>query len=224
MSTFQKALTLRSKKLGILITDARSASRRSRMECASFLGISSEEFERFELGEKTPSLPQLELLAYYLDIPIEHFWGNKAISEVQDSHKNGKSLIKLRQKVVGITIRQLRTDANITLDELADHLELTTKELNSYELGEKPIPVPLLDAILVALKANISYVTDHQGKLGDWYLKQKVEKSFGTIPSDIQEFIVKPVNEPYIELAKKLSELPVTKLRSIAEGLLEITY
>jgi hypothetical protein len=36
--------------------------------------------------------------------------------------------------------------------------------------------------------------------------------------------MVKPVNEPYIALAKKLSELPANKLRSIAEGLLEITY
>ena len=224
MSTFQKALTLRSKKLGILITDARSASRRSIDECASFLGITSKEFNLFELGENTPSLPQLELLAYYLDVPIEHFWGNKTISEDQDNHLNSKALVKLRQKVVGITIRQLRTEANITLDELAEHLELTAKELNAYELGEKPIPVPLLDAAMTALKANISCVTDHQGQLGQWYLKQKIEKRFGGLPVDIQEFMVKPVNEPYIELAKKLSELPVTKLRSIAEGLLEITY
>ncbi len=224
MSTFQKALTLRSKKLGILITDARSVARRTNNDCARILGITTEEFNLFELGEKTPSLPQLEVLAFYLDVPIEHFWGNKTISETQDFHLNSKALIKLRQKVVGITIRQIRTEANITLDELAEHLELTSSELNAYELGEKPIPVPLLDAILIALKANISFVTDHQGQLGQWYLKQKVEKRFGGLPADIQEFMVKPVNEPYIELAKKLSELPVTKLRSIAEGLLEITY
>jgi transcriptional regulator with XRE-family HTH domain len=224
MSTFQKALTLRSKKLGILITDARSAARRTNNDCAKILGISPEEYDLLELGEKTPSLPQLEVLAFYLDVPIEHFWGNRTISETSDFHLNGKALIKLRQKVVGITIRQLRTEANITLDELAEHLELTATELNAYELGEKPIPVPLLDAILIALKANISCVTDHQGQLGQWYLKQKVEKRFGGLPADIQEFMVKPVNEPYIELAKKLSELPVTKLRSIAEGLLEITY
>ena len=59
---------------------------------------------------------------------------------------NSKALVKLRQKVVGITIRQLRTEANITLEELAEHLELTAPELNAYELGEKPIPLPLLDA------------------------------------------------------------------------------
>ena len=84
MSTFQKALTLRTKKLGILITDARIASRRSMKECAMLLGISQQEFSLIELGEKTPSLPQLEFLAFYLDVPIEHFWGNKTISEDQD--------------------------------------------------------------------------------------------------------------------------------------------
>lgn len=224
MSTFQKALNLRSKKLGILITDARLSSRRTKKECANYLGVTQSEFDKFELGEKTPSLPQLELLAFYLDVPIEHFWGSKTISESPEQHINRKSLIKLRQKVVGITIRQLRTEANITIDELAEHLELSANDLKDFELGEKPIPVPVLDAILTSLKANISNVTDHQGQLEKWYLKQKVEKGFDAIPVNIQEFMVKPVNEPYIELAKRLSELPVTKLRSIAEDLLEITY
>jgi transcriptional regulator with XRE-family HTH domain len=224
MSTFQKALTIRSKKLGILITDARIAARRSTIDCANVLGLSLQEFSLIELGEKTPSLPQLEVLAFYLDIPIEHFWGNKTISEDKEFKLNSRDLIKLREKVIGITIRQLRTQANIKINELATHLEISPTELKEYELGDKPIPFPLLDAMLIALNSNISSVTDHHGQLGQWYLKQKIEKRFSGFTGDIQEFMVKPVNEPYIALAKKLSELPANKLRSIAEGLLEITY
>jgi|APHig6443717817_1056837.scaffolds.fasta_scaffold281362_1 transcriptional regulator with XRE-family HTH domain len=224
MSTFQKALTIRTKKLGILITDARIAARRSMKDCANVLGLSQQEFSLIELGEKTPSLPQLEVLAFYLDIPIEHFWGNKTISEDQDFKLNSKDLIKLREKVIGITIRQLRTQANIKITELATHLEISASDLKAYELGDKPIPFPLLDAMLNALNSSISSVTDQHGQLGQWYLKQKVEKRFSGLTGDIQEFMVKPVNEPYIALAKKLSELPANKLRSIAEGLLEITY
>lgn len=224
MSTFQKALTIRSKKLGILITDARTAARRSTKECSSILGISSKEYSLIELGEKTPSLPQLEVLAFFFNIPIEHFWGNKAISEDLDFRLNSKALIQLREKVIGITIRQLRLEADISLDELAEHLEISAKDLVEYELGEKSIPFPLLDAILIALNSNIASVTNHRGQLGQWYLKQKAEKHFSGLPGDMQEFMAKPVNEPYMELAKKLSELPANKLRSIAEGLLEITY
>jgi transcriptional regulator with XRE-family HTH domain len=224
MSTFQKALTIRSKKLGILITDARTAARRNGKDCAKVLGITPREFTAIELGEKTPSLPQLEVLAFYLNVPIEHFWGNKAISEDQEIKLKSKELIKLREKVIGITIRQIRTESNITLDELSEHLEISNADLNSYELGEKTIPFPLLESMLNALNSNMSTVTDHLGQLSQWYLKQKVEKRFDVLSGDIKEFMVKPVNEPYIELAKKLSELPSNKLRSIAEGLLEITY
>jgi len=40
---------------------------------------------------------------------------------------------------------------------------------------------------------------------------------------DLQEFILKPVNQPYLELAQKLSQMSVDKMRDVAEGLLDIT-
>ncbi len=45
-----------------------------------------------------------------------------------------------------------------------------------------------------------------------------------TLPDEIREFIDHPANLPYLELAKRLSELDAAKLRAIAEDLLEITY
>jgi hypothetical protein len=39
----------------------------------------------------------------------------------------------------------------------------------------------------------------------------------------LQSFVSQPINRPYIELAQRLSEMPTAKLRTIAEGLLEIT-
>jgi hypothetical protein len=47
---------------------------------------------------------------------------------------------------------------------------------------------------------------------------------FLDLPAPLQDFVCKPVNRPYVELALKLSELSVERLRAIAEGLLEITY
>jgi hypothetical protein len=43
------------------------------------------------------------------------------------------------------------------------------------------------------------------------------------MPVEMQEFITKPINRPYIEVAMKLSSLSADELRAIAEGLLEIT-
>lgn len=79
MNKNQRLITLRTRKLGVLILDARLATRRSVKECAEALGVSPETFTSYENGETAPSLPQLEALAYFLDLPLEHFWGNESL-------------------------------------------------------------------------------------------------------------------------------------------------
>ena len=44
------------------------------------------------------------------------------------------------------------------------------------------------------------------------------------LPDEMREFISKPVNRPYLDLALRLSKMEADKLRSIAASLLEITY
>jgi hypothetical protein len=47
---------------------------------------------------------------------------------------------------------------------------------------------------------------------------------FKELPADIRDFVLKPINVSYLELAMKLAALPAGALRAIAEGLLEITF
>ena len=63
MSNQTTLLTIRNKKLGLLILDARRATRRSVEECADAAGVTIEQFQAFEKGKESPTLPQLELLA-----------------------------------------------------------------------------------------------------------------------------------------------------------------
>lgn len=65
------AMSIRAKKLAVLMRSARQNAGKSASECADALGISLEEYESFELGETSPSLPQTELLAYSLNVPLE---------------------------------------------------------------------------------------------------------------------------------------------------------
>jgi hypothetical protein len=53
--------------------------------------------------------------------------------------------------------------------------------------------------------------------------QQESIQRFLELPPDMQNFIAQPINRPYLELAQRLSEMEVNKLRGIAEGLLEIT-
>ena len=67
--------TLRTKKLGVLIRDVRLAARRNLDECAKAIGVTKGVFRAYEEGRRAPSLPELEILVYYLKLPIDHFWG-----------------------------------------------------------------------------------------------------------------------------------------------------
>ncbi len=224
MSTLQKALSLRTKKIGILMMDARKSARQSEETCARVLQVTPDAYRKFELGEIMPTLPQLEVLAFFLDIPLEHFWGNRVISEQPNFTLNTSALLPLRNRVIGITVRQLRQNAELSLEQFASQMELEPQLLNRYELGEESIPLPLLEQMLAGLNENISIVADRHGQIGKWYRHQKTVDSVVAFPAEIQEFVAKNINEPYLELAKRLSELDAGKLRSIAEGLLEITY
>ena len=64
---------------------------------------------------------------------------------------------------------------------------------------------------------------DPESLVGSWFVEQDHMHEYLTLPQELQEFIGKPVNRPYLELAIRLSELKVERLRALAEGLLEIT-
>ena len=97
------------------------------------------------------------------------------------------------------------------------------EKLENYETGKTPIPLPELEQLSSLLNQTLKYFFDRQGLVGAWTTRQQRVKQFLTLPDELQDFVSKPVNQPFLELAQRLNEMPVDKLRAIAEGLLEIT-
>ena len=58
----QAQIAIRSRKLGLLIRDARLAARKDVAECAGALGIRPSLFRAYEEGTRAPSLPEVEAL------------------------------------------------------------------------------------------------------------------------------------------------------------------
>jgi transcriptional regulator with XRE-family HTH domain len=220
------ALKIRAKKLGLLIYDARISARRSVHECAQVVGISDSLWECFESGQQSPSLAEIEVLAYFLDIPLDHFWGKSSRSENIPSRQfnNLDRLLLLRQRMIGAMLRQLRTKANLTPQEISAQSSISEPDLRAYELGEKPVPLPELETLASTLGSNMEFFMDQTGVIGEWKMKQQAVQKYLELPKELQDFVSKPVNRPYLELALRLSGLSVEKLRAVAEGLLEITY
>jgi transcriptional regulator with XRE-family HTH domain len=218
-------ITLRAKKLGVLIKEARLSSGKSVEDCARAIGATPEKFASYENGELSPSLPEMELLAFSFDIPFEHFLGDEILLDSRSATQkiNGEQLIKLRQRVIGVLIRQSRMENGLSVDALAEKTGISTRNLSAYEIGEAPVPLPELEVIVSALNRALKDFEDRHGPIGAWAIHRRAIQELKEMPPELQIFICKPINRPYLELAQRLSEMSVEKLRSVAEGLLEIT-
>jgi transcriptional regulator with XRE-family HTH domain len=218
-------ITIRSKKLGVLIRDARTAARRSIKECADAIGSKPGIFRAYEEGRRALSLPELEMLVYYLDLPIDHFWSREIKSnaplpiEALDLPK----LLAVRQRKIGALLRQERTNASISIRNLANETGISGARIKAYELGERPIPLPELEVLVSTLGGRIETFFDRSGPIGQWLTNEESIQNFLELPDELRKFVSMPVNRPYLELALKLSNMSKDKLRSVAEDLLDIT-
>jgi transcriptional regulator with XRE-family HTH domain len=113
--------------------------------------------------------------------------------------------------------------AGLTITELALRAGIADEKLTAYELGESPIPIPELEILANELSKTIKDFQDARGPIGGWIKQQRAMQHYADLSPELQDFISKPVNRPYLELAQRLSEMSVERLRSVAEGLLEIT-
>lgn len=217
----------RAKILGVLLRDARETRGKTARDCADAIGCTPSHYNRYENGENSPSLPELELLGYFLDVPVSHFWGNRVLSETQpkDVHAlPANSLTALRDRIIGAHLRQARLAARIRLSDLAAEVGISTGRLSGYEFGQLPVPYPTLEMLTTRLGLTIEDLLEGQGPVGEWDSTRRAFERFRQLPAELREFVSQPVNENYLRLAQQLSQMPAEQLRGIASSLLEITY
>lgn len=216
---------IRAKKLGILLRDARLHTGHNTAVCAQILGISESVYQQYENGDQAPSLPEIETLSYFWEIPIEHFWGSAILGQQGALPREVKleKMLALRQRMVGGLIRKYRTDGGISIEQLAAQLNISPEELTAYELAQRPIPLPVLEHIADLLNRTLRDFHDKKGPVGQWNAQQRATTHFRELSPEMQEFVIKPVNRPFLEIAHRLSQMPVDQLRVLAESLLEIT-
>lgn len=219
-------VTIRSKKLGLLIRDARLSARRNVHECAQAIGIKPGVFRAYEEGRRAPSLQELEALVYFLELSINHFWGSQARSETSLPLEklDLPRLLTLRQRKIGALLRQERMNASISIRNLANETGISGSRIKAYELGERAIPLPELEILIKTLGGRIETFFDRTGPIGQWMVSEEAIQHFLEMPAELREFVALPVNRPYIELAMKLSSMSRDKLRSVAEDILDITF
>jgi transcriptional regulator with XRE-family HTH domain len=224
--TINSQIAIRSKTLGLLMRDARTLTRRNVAECARAIGVKPGQYRAYEDGRRAPSLPELEALVYYLDLPLDHFWSKEIKSGKPRPYEN-LDLLKLqalRQRKIGALLRQERMNASVSIRNVALATGLSSSRVKSYELGERPIPLPELEALVKSLGGRVESFFDRSGPIGQWMLNEEAMRDFLELPLELRQFVAQPVNRPYLELAMKLSNMSRDKLRSVAENILDITF
>ena len=227
MTEANPARTVRSKIVGVLIKDARQVRGLSEEACATAAGCTPEALAAFELGQSSPSLPELEMLAYALDVPLSYFWGDTVLSQRPAPKRAAlpaAEVAALRQRIIGALLRQARQSARLELADVAQGVGLAPARLSAYELGQSPIPLPELEALAARLGVPMDYFLEEQGPVGEWDNTRRAFERFSQLPPELREFVSRPINESYLRLAQRLSQLPAGELRGIAASLLEITY
>jgi transcriptional regulator with XRE-family HTH domain len=213
----------RAKILGVLIQDARLYAGRSLADCANVLKLSEEKFAQVELGQVALSLPDLEVLAMYLKVPVSHFWGNQIIGKAHPTDYS--ELLVLRRRIIGALLRQARIQAARSVQDLANEIKVEPEVIQKYEMGTDPIPIHQVERLSKYLAVSLDYFLEGQrGPLAQHEAEQKIQRRLENLPPELRAFVAEPINVSYLETARRLSELDVNKLRAIAEGLLDITY
>jgi transcriptional regulator with XRE-family HTH domain len=222
----EEVLALRNRIVGLLLRDAREQGEKTKRECAAALGVSSGTITAYEEGRKPISLPELEVLSYVLDVPVSYFWAKRDLEDLGPAEEPPlQEVLALRHRIVGALLRQARLQADISRKELADVLGCSPSTITSYEFGRRPVPISELELLAQRLRLPLEFFLDEQeGPVGEWNRQQEAFARFCELPREMQEFVANPTHVKYLEVAVKLSQMPVGGLRAIAEGLLEITY
>lgn len=222
--TRQGAQAIRNKILGVLLRQARMNAGKSLKECAELLDVSPGIISAYEKGENEISLPEIEILAYFLDTGLEFFLDKQSAPKPAASLP-GASVLTVRHRIIGVKLRQARLSINMSQKDLADQINIPTSRLSQYERGLKSIPLVELEEIAQALEVPLGYFLDQGvGTVGKQQQRETDWKRFNEMPVELRDFVLEPVNRRYIQVAMRLSQVPTEGLRNIAAGLLDITF
>jgi len=221
---FEELYLLRARILGVLIRDARTAAGLDVDELAAQVGVSPDLLAAWEYGQSLPSLAQVELLSYALEVPVNHFWGSDLLQQARQRRPvDPHEYTLLRDRLIGAQLRAAREAAGLTPEQLAEQAGVAPGNIAAYEWGQRPIPLPVLVTLAAACGVGLAHFLEHGNRVGEYLALQADLERFHALPEDVRAFVSTPSNQPYLELAMRLARMDSDSLRAIAEAILEIT-
>lgn len=220
-------LSIKAKKFGVRLAAFRQKKGLTTEVLSQWTGISNEKLQGIELGDSTITLPEIEIIALKLGFSTETLISGE-LQDQSASIPNEVMVMQyagIRNRMIALILRKTRMEQNQPLEAVAAQCGLDPDELDVYESGNKPVPLPLLECLCSEYQIPVmSLISQKSSAENASNTEDTINEPNENLSEEISQFVNNPANIPYLELARKLSELDAAKLRSIAEGLLEITY
>jgi transcriptional regulator with XRE-family HTH domain len=218
-------IATRRKLLGALMQGVRVKAGKSEQDCAQVMGVTVDVYASYEEGQSEVTLPELELLAYYLKMPVRLFFERSERLLADEPSIPAEKVVALRQRIIGVLLRQIRQERERSVEDLARHLGVSPQNISDYELGRTLLPVTHLQEAADLLGVPMSYFVDEGvGPIGTQELLRNQFDKFSDLPEDIRRFVVNPTNIAYLRVAQHLSDMTTVQLRNLAAAILDITY
>lgn len=207
-----------------LISKARQASGKTIKECAAALGMPFKRFARLESGQEMPSLPELEMLAYFFELPLRVFLSeeDREFEPSKASPEEMQQLILLRQRIISASLQLARDNKKCTLKQLSMLTSIPAARIKRYELTAQPIPLNELKSLCTALEIQLEDLMDQSSFVAEKIKVNQEKDHYLHLPQEIKTFINNPASLPFLKIAMRLQQTGVENIENLAQGLQQL--
>ena len=134
-------VVLQLKIIGVLMRAAREKAHRTVNEVALRLGITPARVRQYERGAREISLPELEDLALFLQMPLSFFLNGEATIERELPQPPGQEQVRARRAALGVKLKQARLAAGKAKEDCAQAIGRKAATIGRYERGISDMPI-----------------------------------------------------------------------------------
>jgi transcriptional regulator with XRE-family HTH domain len=202
------------KIIGVLMRAARERSHRTLKQAAQRLGVSAGRVRQYESGIREVSLPELEILALYLQVPLSYFLNPDSTADDDLPPPPQPERIKTLRIIIGERLKSARIAAGKSREDCASLLLIKSSAISRYERGLAGIPITELDRLATFLGVNLFYfvLAQHDVQVDVLDLEK-----LARMPKEVRMFALNAENLPYLRMAQKFRDLPHDKLKELGE-------
>jgi transcriptional regulator with XRE-family HTH domain len=207
------------------IKQIRKLKNRSLHDCAKVLNIPKERYHHFEEGNGVLSLPELELLAIFLEVPMQSLFQDSDLELDQAallSEEKMPMYKNLRDKMIRTKLNLEMENKCISLENLSDNTGISLQTLKSYQENGESIPFDHLTRITEHLGIPINSLLQDTFESDQEVMKEKNQEQTQWQPEyqDNREMSVEE-ETPHRVLLEAVKSLSIKDQAEIAKLLLE---